>query len=118
MAAASATAAATNADVRIRRIIISSSLGGLISRSDLRLNIGRCQSSFAVAVVMPALVRSPARPGQDRRWTPYATYACATLPPLSRAVIQLSQDHDAAAAMDTAAAASLARGLLSPLTAP
>src|SRR5450755_4785114 len=64
MAAASATAAATNADVRIRRIIISSSLGGLISRSDLRLNIGRCQSSFAVAVVMPALVRSPARPGQ------------------------------------------------------
>src|ERR1039458_5506139 len=47
MAAASATAAATNADVRIRRIIISSALGGLISRSDLRLKIGRCQSCRA-----------------------------------------------------------------------
>jgi hypothetical protein len=39
------------------------------------------------------------------------------LPPLSGAVIQLSQDHGAAAAMDAGAAASLARRLLRPLAA-
>src|SRR5580704_2029107 len=37
------------------------------------------------------------------------------LPPLSSAVLQLSQDHGAAAAMDIRAAALLARRLLSPL---
>src|SRR5580704_4351947 len=39
------------------------------------------------------------------------------LPPLSRAVIQLAQDHGAAAAMDVGAAAALARRLLRPLAA-